>query len=162
MLALIGFLMIAVIVYLLIQSKATPTPVFVVLPLAAALIAGSSFIDIKKFIKSGVATTMPIAILFMFSVIFFSVMTDAGMFDPLVNFLAKKAGNNVVAVTVVTAIIATIAHLDGVLAATLLVTIPVMLPLYRRLNIRPVVMLEIIGAVMSVMNLLPWGGLLHG
>ena len=92
MLALIGFLMIAVIVYLLIQSKATPTPVFVVVPLIAAAAAGSQFTDVLKYIKSGVATTMPIAILFMFSIIFFSLMTDADMFDPLVNFLAKKAG----------------------------------------------------------------------
>lgn len=158
MLALIGFLMVGVIVYLLIQSKATPAPVFVIVPLAAAAATGSSFVEITKFIKSGVATTMPIAILFMFSVIFFSVMTDAGMFDPLVNFLSKKAGNNVVAVTVATGIIATIAHLDGSLAATLLVTVPAMLPLYKRLNIRPVVLLVIIGAAMSIMNLVPWGG----
>jgi CitMHS family citrate-Mg2+:H+ or citrate-Ca2+:H+ symporter len=157
-LALIGFLMVGIIVYLLIQSKATPAPVFVIVPLAAAAATGSSFVDITKFIKSGVATTMPIAILFMFSVIFFSVMTDAGMFDPLVNFLSKKAGNNVVAVTVATGIIATIAHLDGSLAATLLVTVPAMLPLYKRLNIRPVVLLVIIGAAMSIMNLVPWGG----
>lgn len=158
MLAIIGFLMIGTIVYLLIQSKSTPVPAFVVVPTIAALAAGSSFTDITKFIKSGVATTMPIAILFMFSVIFFSVMTDAGMFDPLVNFLAKKAGTNVVAVTVSTGIIATIAHLDGSLAATLLVTVPAMLPLYKKLNIRPVVLLVIIGAAMSIMNLLPWGG----
>lgn len=158
MLAITGFLMIGIIIYLLIQSKATPAPIFVVIPLAAATIVGSSFTDIIKYIQSGVATTMPIAILFMFSVIFFSVMTDAGMFDPLVNFLAKKAGNNVVAVTVATAVIATIAHLDGALAATLLVTVPAMLPLYKRLNMRPVVLLLIIGAAMSIMNLLPWGG----
>lgn len=158
MLAIIGFLMIGIIVYLLIQSKITPAPAFVIVPIAAALAAGSSFTQIITYIKAGVGTTWPVAILFMFSVIFFSVMTDAGMFDPLVNWLARKAGGNVVAVTVVTGIIATIAHLDGALAATLLVTVPAMLPLYKKLNIRPVVLLVIIGAAMSIMNLLPWGG----
>jgi CitMHS family citrate-Mg2+:H+ or citrate-Ca2+:H+ symporter len=158
MLAFIGFLMIGVIVYLLIQSKATPASAFTIIPIIAAFAAGESFKDIIGYIQWGIGTTWPVAILFMFSVIFFSVLTDAGMFDPLVNWLSKKAGSSIVAITVVTAIIATIAHLDGALAATLLVTVPAMLPLYKKLNIRPVVLLVIIGASMSCMNLLPWGG----
>ena len=70
------------------------------------------------FIKEGVKTTTNNGILFIFSVIYFGVMSDTGMFDVIVNFLVKKAGNNVIAVTVATAIIATIAHLDGTTATT--------------------------------------------
>lgn len=58
-------------------------------------------------------------------------MNDVGMFDPLMNFLAKKAGNNIVLVTIATGIIATIAHLDGTTAGTCLITVPAMLPLYK-------------------------------
>ncbi len=158
MLAIIGFLMVVVIIYCLMESKATPAPIFVVTPIIAAFAAGFSFPEVAKFIQSGVAITMPIAVLFIFSIIYFSVMSDVGLFDPFVNFLVKKAGNNVVAITVTTALVATIAHLDGALASTLLVTVPAMLPLYKRLNIRPLVLLVIIGAAMSIMNLLPWGG----
>lgn len=158
MLALIGFLMVVVIIYLLMQSKATPAPIFILVPLVAAAAVGSSFVEVSKYVKDGVAITMPIAVLFMFSIIYFALMSDAGMFDPLINFLVKKAGNNVVAITVSTGVIATIAHLDGSLAATLLVTVPAMLPLYKKLNIRPLVMLVIIGSAMSIMNLVPWGG----
>lgn len=158
MLAIIGFLMVAVIIYCLLQSKATPAPIFIVTPIVAAVAAGASFQEIAKFIQSGVAITMPIAVLFIFSIIYFSVMSDVGLFDPFVNFLVKKAGSNVVAVTIATALVATIAHLDGALASTLLITIPAMLPIYKKLNMRPVVLLVIIGAAMSIMNLLPWGG----
>ena len=158
MLAFIGFLMIAFIIYSLMESKVTPAPVFVITPIVAAFAAGFSYPEVAKFIQSGVTITMPIAVLFIFSIIYFSVMSDVGLFDPFVNFLVKKAGNNVVAITVTTALVATIAHLDGALASTLLVTVPAMLPLYKRLNIRPVVLLVIIGAAMSIMNLLPWGG----
>ena len=158
MLAFMGFAMIAVIVYLLVESKSTPAPVFTIVPIVAALIVGVPFAELIKFIKAGVGTTMPIAALFMFSIIYFSVMTDVGMFEPMVNFLVKKAGNNVVIITVATGIIATIAHLDGALASTLLVTIPAMLPIYKKMNMRPVVLLLIIGAAMSIMNLVPWGG----
>ena len=158
MLAIIGFLMVAVIIYCLLQSKATPAPIFIVTPIVAAVAAGASFQEIAKFIQSGVAITMPIAVLFIFSIIYFSVMSDVGLFDPFVNFLVKKAGSNVVAVTIATGLVATIAHLDGALASTLLITIPAMLPIYKKLNMRPVVLLVIIGAAMSIMNLLPWGG----
>lgn len=158
MLAIIGFIMVAVIIYCLLQSKATPAPIFIVTPIIAAIAAGASFPEISKFVQSGVAVTMPIAVLFIFSIMYFSVMSDVGMFDPFVNWLVKKAGTNVVAVTVVTSLVAVIAHLDGALASTLLVTIPAMLPIYKRLNIRPVILLVIIGAAMSIMNLLPWGG----
>lgn len=158
LLAIIGFLMIVIIMYMLVESKATPVPVFVLVPLVAAVAAGVAFPDLLKFIKAGVGTTMPVAAIFMFSVIYFGIMTDVGLFDPLVNFLVKKAGNNVVIVTVATGLISTVAHLDGALASTLLITVPAMLPVYKRMNIRPIIILLIIGAAMSVMNLVPWGG----
>ena len=158
MLAFMGFAMILVIVYLLVESKSTPAPVFTIVPIVAALIVGVPFTELIKFIKAGVGTTMPIAALFMFSIIYFSVMTDVGMFEPMVNYLVKKAGNNVVIITMATGLIATVGHLDGALASTLLVTIPAMLPIYKKMNMRPVVLLLIIGAAMSVMNLVPWGG----
>lgn len=158
LLAIIGFLMIVIIMYMLVESKATPVPVFVLVPLVAAVAAGVAFPDLLKFIKAGVGTTMPVAAIFMFSVIYFGIMTDVGLFDPLVNFLVKKAGNNVVVVTIATGVIATVAHLDGALASTLLITVPAMLPVYKRMNIRPIIILLIIGAAMSVMNLVPWGG----
>ena len=85
-------------------------------------------------------------------------MTDVGLFDILVGKLVKKAGNNVIAITVVTAIIAIMAHLDGSTACTVLITIPSMYPIYKKMNIRPYVLLLLTAASMGVMNLLPWGG----
>lgn len=59
-------------------------------------------------------------------------MSDAGMFDILVNKLVKKAGKNVVFIAIVTAIIAIFSHLDGATVTTVLVTIPALLPLYKK------------------------------
>jgi len=158
LLAAIGFGMIAVIVYMLLQSKVTPTPIFVATPLVAALIAGFGINNIANYAQKGIMTTSSVAILFIFSITFFGVLMDAGLFDPFVNFLVKKAGNNVVAVTVATSLIATVAHLDGSLAVTLLITVPAMLNVYKKLNIRPVILLLLCGMAMSIMNLVPWGG----
>lgn len=157
-LALVGFIMVLVIVWGLMQSKVSPIPVFALVPIIAALVVLTPFPDLWRYMKDGVTTTMPIAVLFIFSIIYFGVMSDVGMFDPFVDFLVKKAGGNVVLVTASTAVISIVSHLDGALASTLLITIPAMLPIYKKLNIRPVVLLVIIGASMSVMNLLPWGG----
>ena len=124
MIALVGFIMIAVIVFLLLKGKMSPIVVLTVIPTVAALILGFGPLEVADFIKEGIGTTTSNGILFIFSVIYFGVMSDTGMFDVIVNFLVKRAGNSVIAVTVATAIIATIAHLDGTTATTVLITIP--------------------------------------
>lgn len=157
-LGFLGLLMIVIIVWALIQSKTNPVPIFVIVPIIAAVIAGFGPEDIFKFIQTGVSKTWSTAVLFIFSIVYFSLMSDVGLFDPMVNYLAKKAGNNIMLVTIATAMIAVIGHLDGALASTLLITIPAILPIYKKLHIRPVVLVCIIGAAMSIMNLVPWGG----
>ena len=156
--AAIGFLMIIVIVALLLKGKMSPIVVLAIVPTISALILGFVPTDILGFIADGIKTTTSNGILFIFSVIYFGVLSDTGLFDVIVNWLVKKAGNNVIAVTVVTAMIATIAHLDGTTAVTVLITIPAMYPVYKRMNIDARILLCITGACMGVMNLLPWGG----
>ena len=138
MAALVGFIMIALIVILLLKGKMSPIVVLTLIPTAAALVLGFGPQEVASFIKEGIGTTTSNGILFIFSVIYFGVMSDAVMFDVIVDFLVKKAGDNVVAMTVATAVIATIAHLDGTTATTVLISLT--------------------GACMGVMNLLPWGG----
>ncbi len=158
MVAFVGFAMIIVIVILLLKGEMSPIVVLTLVPTIAALLLQFSPIEITGFIKEGIATTTSNGILFIFSVIYFGVMSDTGMFDVIVNFLVKRAGNNVIAVTVSTAIIATIAHLDGTTATTVLITIPALYPVYKRMNIDSRILLSLTGACMGVMNLLPWGG----
>ena len=129
MLGLIGFLTMAIIILLLLRSKTIPAIAFVAVPTVMALIAGFSVGEIGGFVKKGVASTSSMAALFIFSITFFGIMTDAGMFDRIIDALVGRAGNNVVAITVLTAVIACIGHLDGSGASTFLITIPAMLPI---------------------------------
>lgn len=158
MVAFIGFVMIVAIVVLLLKGKMSPIVVLTLIPGVAALLLGYNPIEIADFIKDGVKTTTTNGILFIFSVIYFGVMSDTGMFDVIVKKLVKLAGDNVIAVTVATAIIATVAHLDGTTATTVLITIPALYPVYKKMNIDPKILLCLTGACMGVMNLLPWGG----
>lgn len=122
MIAFVGFAMIVAIVALLLKGKMSPIVVLSVVPAAAALVLGYNPVEVAGFIKAGISTTTSNGILFIFSVIYFGVMSDTGMFDVIVQKLVKLAGNNVIAVTVATALIATIAHLDGTTATTVLIT----------------------------------------
>ena len=89
-----------------------------------------------EFVTAGVAGVHGTAALFIFSVLFFGIMTDVGMFDKIIGALMKKVGNNVIGVTLMTCLIAIIGHLDGGGASTFLITIPAMLPVYKRLHMR--------------------------
>ena len=161
-LALLGFATVIAVIVLLLRNVTVPALAFVGVSTitAAILVATGAFTldEMAGFIKEGVKGVHGTAILFIFSVLFFGVMTDAGMFDKIIGALMKKVGNNVVGVALMTCIIAIIGHLDGGGASTFLITIPAMLPVYKRLHMRRETLLLICVTAMGVMNLLPWGG----
>ena len=139
-LALLGFATVIAVIVLLLRNVTVPALAFVSVSTitAAILVATGAFTldEMAGFIKEGVKGVHGTAILFIFSVLFFGVMTDAGMFDKIIGALMKKVGNNVVGVALMTCLIAIIGHLDGGGASTFLITIPAMLPVYKRLHMR--------------------------
>ena len=161
-LALLGFATVIAVIVMLLRNVTVPALAFVSVSTitAAVLVATGAFTldEMAGFIKEGVKGVHGTAILFIFSVLFFGVMTDAGMFDKIIGALMKKVGSNVIGVTLMTCLIAIIGHLDGGGASTFLITIPAMLPVYKRLHMRRETLLLICVTAMGVMNLLPWGG----
>ena len=158
MLPLVGYLIILIMMLLIFKSKALPAFCFAVLPIIGALICGFNLAEITEFIDKGLSTTWKTAVLFIFSVTYFGIMNDVGLFDKLVDVLVKMAGNNITLILVFTSIIAMIGHIDGAAATTYLITIPTMLPIYKKMKIKPVILLLICGAATGIMNLVPWGG----
>ena len=161
-LALLGFATVIAVIVLLLRNVTVPSLAFVSVSTITAIILvvtkAFTLDEVAGFIKEGVKGVHGTAVLFIFSVLFFGVMTDAGMFDKIIGALMKKVGNNVVGVTLMTCIIAIIGHRDGGGASTFLITIPAMLPVYKRLHMRRETLLLICVTAMGVMNLMPWGG----
>lgn len=85
-------------------------------------------------------------------------MKDLHIFDPLIRLMVKMTRGNVIIVCVMTTLIAGVVHLDGSGAATFLIIIPALLPLYRQLGMSPYLMLLLMCASMGIMNMVPWGG----
>lgn len=162
LLAALGFVTIIAIIVLLLRNVTVPSLAFIGVSTVTTLIliaTGTFTVDeMGDFIKAGVADVHGTAALFIFSVLFFGIMTDVGMFDRVINALMSKVGNNVVGVALMTCVIAMIGHLDGGGASTFLITIPAMLPVYKRLHMRRTTLLLICVTAMGVMNLMPWGG----
>lgn len=94
----------------------------------------------------------------MFSVLYFGVMNEAGMFDVMVDALTRHIGTSVIGVTMITTLLTLVAHLDGSGASTFLIVIPAMLPIYRKLNMRTTTLLRVMVLPMGIMNLMPWAG----
>ncbi len=159
---LLGFLTIIAIVVTLFKSKTIPSIAFIVFPsiLAVILVIGGYYDigQIGKLIKGGFGSTGATAALFVFSVLYFGIMTDAGMFDVIIDKLMKLVGDNVIGVTVMTAIIALIGHLDGGGASTFLIVVPAMLPVYKKMHMRKTTLLRCAVLSMGVLNLMRWAG----
>lgn len=156
-LALIAILMIAACFILVLSKKVHMIIPFIVVPIIFALLAGFSLSEISGFVVDGVSSTNNAVLLILFSVAYFSVLSETGMFDIIVNRITKLTKNNIYIVLICTVMVAMIGHLDGAYNTTYLITIPTLLPLYKKLHIdsRILMFLTVMGA--TVMCVAPWG-----
>lgn len=158
MLAVIGFGLMIVLMYVLIKEKMAPPLAFIILPLIAAAAAGFGLEEIAGFIKTGMNTMLSTAVLFIFSISYFTMMSDAGLFDPIIDFLIKRTGKNVTTIFIAILLTTYVAHLDGSGATTFLIVVPAFLPICKKMGIRPQALLAAMCGAYGVMNLVPWGG----
>ncbi|MFC0336487.1 citrate-Mg2+:H+ or citrate-Ca2+:H+ symporter, CitMHS family [Kushneria avicenniae] len=158
MLTLIGLAIIITIVTLLLFEKVIPIIALSAIPFIGALLAGFGINEISEFFQQGVNKVAGVAFMFMFAILFFSIMKERGLFDPLITGMVKLTRGNVVAVAVMTALVSACVHLDGAGAATFLIVMPALIPLYRRLGMSPYLMLTLMATSMGLLNMVPWGG----
>ena len=126
-------------------------------PIVAALVGGFGT-QIGAFAMEGILGVTPVAALLAFAVVYFGVMNDAGLFDPLIRQLLRVVHGDPVRIAVGTAAVAAVAHLDGAGASTFMVTVPAMLPLYQRAGMSPLSLTCTTALAAGTMNMLPWGG----
>lgn len=157
MLALCGFAAIAVLLTLILSKRATPLVALVAVPIAAALLLGQAS-SVGGFVTSGIQQTAPVAATFVFAIIHFGIMNDAGLLDPAVDGVLRVVGSDPLRIVVGSAVLAAVAHLDGSGASTFLLVIPALLPIYVRLGMDRRVLACVVALAAGVVNMLPWGG----
>lgn len=170
MLALIGILTIATLLFCIMSKRLSPIVALIIIPILGAVIAlyivplfqgGQEVLPhytaIPKMVVTGISKLAPMAAMFVFAIIFFGVVSDAGMFDPIIAKILKVVGTNPKRIIIGTGVLALIAHLDGNGAVTFLITVPAMLPLYNKLGIDKRILAGIT-ALSAGVNFLPWTG----
>lgn len=170
MLAIIGLCIIAVMLALIMTKKLQTLLALILVPVVGCLIAGfSGWIPMAEgtafsvstmgnYITSGMKSIAPTGVMFIFAILFFGLMSDSGAFDPIISGILKIVGMNPVRITIGTLILASLVHLDGSGAATFLIVIPAMLPLYKRVGMRATTLATMTALGAGIMNMLPWGG----
>ncbi|MBS1691561.1 MAG: citrate:proton symporter [Actinobacteria bacterium] len=157
MLVALGFLMVAVFMFLIMSKRATPVVALIAVPIAFGIAAGAGF-GIGDMITDGVKAVAPTAALLFFAIIYFGMMIDVGLFDPLVRLVLRVVHADPMRLVVGTAVLAMVVSLDGDGSTTFIIVTSALLPLYLKLGVSPVILTVVAGLSNGAMNIVPWGG----
>ena len=155
MLTFMGFMTIAVVLVLLLSNRVGAVVALIGVPVIAAFLLGFGPSEVAGFAGEGINGVASTTAMFVFAILYFGVMRDAGLFDPIVRRVLRFAGNNPATIAVATVLLAMTAHLDGAGATTFLITVPAMLPLYDALGMRRLVLAALTGLGSGIMNIVP-------
>jgi CitMHS family citrate-Mg2+:H+ or citrate-Ca2+:H+ symporter len=157
MLVALGFLMVAVFMFLIMSKRATPAVGLIAVPVVFGLIAGAGT-GIGEMVADGMKAIAPTAALLFFAIIFFGIMIDVGLFDPLVRLILRIVRDDPMRLVLGTAVLAMVVSLDGDGSTTFIIVTSALLPLYMKLRVSPVVLTVVAGLSNGAMNIVPWGG----
>ncbi|MFH8572144.1 CitMHS family transporter [Streptomyces sp. NPDC017993] len=157
MLTILGFVMIATFLVLIMMKKMSPIAALVLIPALFCVFVGQGA-NLGDYVIKGIGDLAPTAAMLMFAIIYFGVMIDVGLFDPIVRGILRFCKADPMRIVVGTAVLAAIVSLDGDGSTTFMITVSAMYPLYRRLKMSLVVMTGVAATANGVMNTLPWGG----
>ncbi|MET0520177.1 MAG: citrate:proton symporter [Burkholderiaceae bacterium] len=155
-LPLLGLATIVVLLGVIMSKRMSPLVALILIPLVAALLGGFG-LSTGKFVVDGIKGLAPVIGMFVFAILYFGVITDAGMLDPVIDRILRTVGTRPTRIVMGTTLLALLIHLDGSGAVTFLITIPAMLPLYQRLGMDRRVLAASVSMAAGV-NFLPWTG----
>lgn len=158
MLSVLGFLSVILLLVSVMAKKLSPTVALIAVPSVMAFIGGFGFKEVGTFITDGIKTISPTGVMFIFAILFFGILSDAGTFDPIIKKILKLVGSDPVKIAIGTAILAMVVHLDGSGAVTFIITIPALLPVYDAIGMKKSTLATIVAIAAGTMNVVPWGG----
>ncbi len=157
MLAALGFATIAIFLFAVMTKRVSVLVALILIPTAAGLVAGAGA-GLGKMMLEGISRVAPVGVMIIFAVLYFGLMLDVGLFEPMIRRLLRFVKGDPLKVALATAVLTMAVSLDGDGATTFLITISAMLPLYQRLGMNQLVLSGIVALGAGVMNILPWGG----
>lgn len=156
-LTLLGFGMVASFMALIMTRRLTPLVALIVIPVLFGLVAGDAA-ELGRMMLDGVTKLAPTAVMLMFAILYFGLMTDAGLFDPAVRLLVRVVHADPVKISMGTVVLAALVSLDGDGSTTYVITTAALLPLYRCMGMSRLRLVCLLMLTSGVMNITPWGG----
>lgn len=162
---ILAWLMIAVFMFVVMTKKLSPLTALCAIPLVFAAISlfipgspAESWTDLGTWVMDGLGTTANTGILLLFAILYFSIMLDAGLFDPITKKMIEFAKGDPMKVLMATAVVAAAISMNGDGTTTTLVCCAAFLPIYEKLGMKKMNLAVLVILQNTVMNLLPWGG----
>lgn len=157
MLTVLAFAMVIVFMTLIMTRRMSALTALILVPTAVAMLGGFTR-ELGPMMLEGIRTLAPTGVMLMFAILYFGLMIDAGLFEPIVRLILRLVRGDPRRIVMGTALLALIVSLDGDGSTTYLLTVSAMLPLYTRLGIDPRILTGVIMLASGTMNVLPWGG----
>ncbi|MES2897594.1 MAG: citrate:proton symporter [Pseudomonadota bacterium] len=157
MLTLLAFAMVASFMTLIMTGRVSALVALIVTPVAFGLMAGFGT-ALGPMMLEGVRSLAPTGVMLAFAILYFGLMTDAGLFDPLVRLIVRVVHGDPVRIVVGSAVLALLVSMDGDGSTTYLICCTAMIPLYRRMGLNPLVLACLLMLACGVTNITPWGG----
>lgn len=157
-LGIAGFAMIVIFMSLIMSKRMSAMNALILIPIIFAIGLGFHDAKLGKMMFDGVKKVAPTGIMICFAILYFGIMIDAGLFDPVIEIILKTVHGDPMKVCVGTAVLAAFISLDGDGSTTYLVTCSALLGVHRRLGIRSIILPALALMENSVMNIIPWGG----
>jgi citrate-Mg2+:H+ or citrate-Ca2+:H+ symporter, CitMHS family len=157
MLTLLAFAMVVVFMALIMTKRMSVLTALILVPIAFAIVGGFSR-QLGPMMLDGVKALAPTAVMLLFAILFFSIMIDVGLFDPIVARVVRVVQGDPLKILVGTSVLTLLVSLDGDGSTTYLIVTSALLPLYKRLGLNRLMLASVIMQAGGVMNILPWGG----
>ena len=111
-LALAGFGCLATFVALIMTRRLSAVTALILVPIAFGLLAGLG-LGVADLMVEGARSVLPTVVTLVFALLYFAVMIEAGLFEPLVRTIMRWAGAHPTRVTIASVLIPGIIALDG-------------------------------------------------
>ncbi len=155
-LAIWGAVTVLCVLAAILSRRFSPLAALVLFPVLASL--GSGFgLRTSAFVIAGIQNLAPVIAMFLFAILFFGVLTDAGMIAPLIHLILRTIGKRPSRIVPGTLFLALLLHLDGSGAVVFLIALPALLPLYEEVGI-DLRVLACAASLAAGINFLPWTG----
>lgn len=157
MLSILGFCMIATFLLLVLTKRLSVVVAFVLVAVVFALIGGFSA-EMGQMMMDGIIKVTPTAVMIVFAILYFGLMIDVGLFDPLIAKILNFVKGDPLKLVLATAVMTILVGLDGDGSSTFMITISALLPIYKRLGLNRLVLACVVSLAAGIMNIIPWGG----